>query len=176
MTFIDWVFLAIVILLAARCFVRGFIEELLSVAAIAGGFVAALFLYRKGGELIRTQLKIESFPEVLAFIAIFLVAFLIVKLIEHMIREGLEATNLENTDRVLGLFLGAVEGMILVSLILVALQLQPLFDADKLLKNSFFAKTLLPLIGPGVKRAAHGIMQTPIQQLPGLLPSGVKKP
>jgi len=176
MTFIDWVFLAIVVLLAARCFVRGFIEELLSVAAFAGGLLAALFLYRKGGELVRTQLKIESFPEVLAFIAIFLVAFLIVKLIEHMIREGLEATNLENADRVLGLFLGAVEGMILVALILVALKLQPLFNAEKLLANSLFAKTLLPIIGPEVARASQGLkIQTP-QPLLNLQPPTLKKP
>ncbi|HTX73281.1 MAG TPA: CvpA family protein [Rectinemataceae bacterium] len=166
MTVIDWVFLAIVILLAARCFVRGFVEELLSVAAIAGGILVALLLYRKGAELVRTQLKIQAFPEVLAFIVIFLVAFLVVKLIEHMIREGLEATNLENADRVLGLFLGAIEGMILVALILVALKLQPLFNVDKLLQNSLFAKTLLPIVGPEVAQATRGLK---IQAPPGLL-------
>lgn len=176
MTPVDWVFLAMVILLAARCFMRGFVEEILSVAAFGGGLVAALLLYRTGGEFVRARLKVEAFPEILAFLAIFLVVFLIVKLIERMLSEGIEATNLEGTDRVLGLFLGAAEGMILVSLILVAMALfHPIVDFDRILAKSFFARTLLPIVGPEVAKATQGLkIQVPQMHFNPQLPAAAK--
>ena len=158
MTALDWIFLALVVLLTARCFMRGFVEELLSVAAVGGGVIAALLLYRRGGEIVRSQFKVQAFPEVLAFLAIFFVVFLVVKLVERMISEGLEATSLEGADRVLGLVLGAVEGFILVSLILVIMVLMhPLIDFDTALRHSFFARTLLPIVGPEVAKATQGL-------------------
>ncbi|HUW39648.1 MAG TPA: CvpA family protein [Rectinemataceae bacterium] len=158
MNALDWVFLGVVVLLAARCFMRGFVEELLSVAAIGGGIIAALLLYRKGGDIVRSQFKVQAFPEILAFLAIFFAVFLVVKLIERMISEGLEATSLEGMDRVLGLVLGTVEGFILVSLILVIMVLlHPIVDLDNVLRHSFFAKTLLPIVGPEVARATQGL-------------------
>jgi membrane protein required for colicin V production len=176
MTPLDWVFLAMVVLLAARCFMRGFVEEILSVAAFGGGLVAALLLYRAGGELVRTRLKVEAFPEILAFLAIFLLVFLVVKLIERMLSEGIEATSLEGTDRVLGLFLGAVEGLILVSLILVAMVLlRPVVDFSHILAKSFFAKTLLPIVGPEVAKATQGLnVQAPQIHLNLRPPAAVK--
>ncbi|MGO8694321.1 MAG: CvpA family protein [Rectinemataceae bacterium] len=177
MTPVDWVFLAMVVLMAARCFMRGFVEEILSVAAFGGGLVAALLLYRTGGELVRTRLRVEAFPEILAFLAIFLVVFLIVKLIERMLSEGIEATSLEGTDRFLGLFLGAVEGMILVSLILVAMALlRPIVDFDGILAKSFFAKTLLPIVGPEVARATQGLNIRAPQMHLDLQPAAAAKP
>jgi len=54
--------------------------------------------------------------------------------------------SLSGANSFLGLIFGLVEGIVLVSLVLLLLKIQPLFDSSSLLANSFFAKLILPLI------------------------------
>jgi membrane protein required for colicin V production len=49
-------------------------------------------------------------------------------------------------DRFLGFILGLAEGVVAVSLILLLLTVQPLFDEGPLLRGSVFSEFLLPLI------------------------------
>jgi membrane protein required for colicin V production len=108
---------------------------------------------------------------VIAFAAIFLIAFLLVKILERLLHEGLEAARLDRLDRVLGLVLGAVEGLLAASIILIVLQIQPLFDVKALLAGSVFAKTILPIVGPEVTKAL-----TPALKSVGPILPALKKP
>jgi len=148
----DWIFTGIVILLAVRCFVRGFVQEILSVASYAFGLLAGLLFSNKVIELADKRFGLSgvspTIQYIVAFSACFIVGFLIMKLIEKLIREGLEVANLDIFDKVLGLGLGIAEGLVVVSFILVIIEIQPFFDASKLLSGSLFASTLLPLVGP----------------------------
>jgi membrane protein required for colicin V production len=146
---LDWIFVAIMLLLAVRCLMRGFVAELLSVASYAIGLGLALILYKQGGALLATSYPKLPLPQVVAFIALFLVAFLLTRILAKALSEGLEASHLEALDKVLGFVLGAIEGLVAVSLILLLLQaMRPLIDTTKLLSASVFAKTILPVIGP----------------------------
>lgn len=176
MNVLDWILAAIVALLAVRCFIRGFVAEVLSVAAFIGGLLAALLLYRPAGALVRERFGVTTAPEVLAFVGVFLIAFVLVKILEHLVREGLEAANLERADRVLGLVLGAAEGLIVASIVLIIISIQPLFDAKKLLDGSVFARNILPIVGPEVTKALGPALSDP-KKLPKIpeLPK-VKKP
>ncbi len=176
MNALDWILLAIILLLGVRCLVRGFVQELLSVAAYAIGLGLAVLLYRQGGGFLAGRFKDLPLPEVIAFAAIFLIGFLLVRLLGKLLKDGLEAANLASVDRGLGLALGLVEGLVAVSLILLILKIQPLFDVSKLLGDSFFAKAILPVIEPGVAKA----LGPAAQGLPGgkgkpSLPEAVKK-
>jgi membrane protein required for colicin V production len=165
MNTLDWIFIVAIALLAVRCMVKGFVAEVLSVAAILVGLIAALVLYRGAGELLvkwGLPARPLALPGILGFAAVFLVGFLIMKLVERLISEGVEAAELGGVDRGLGLVLGLAEGFILVSLILVAMSLiKPAFDSlpgyAKLLNNSAFAKFILPIVGPEVAKATQGI-------------------
>jgi membrane protein required for colicin V production len=154
MTTIDWIFAGLVIILAVRCFVRGFVREILSVASYAIGLLFALlatnYVITFAAKNLGTGTLPPSVQYIVAFIICFLVGFLIMKLIEHMIREGLEVTHLELFDRVLGLGLGIVEGFALVGFVLTVMEIQPFFKVDSLLAHSLFGKMLLPLIGPAI--------------------------
>ena len=176
MNALDWILAAIVALLAVRCFIRGFVAEVLSVAAVVGGLLAALLLYRPAAVLVRDRLGVKTGPEVLAFVGVFVVAFLLVKIVEHLVREGLEAASLDRLDKVLGLVLGAAEGLIVASIILIVIQVQPLFDAKKLLDGSVFARGILPIVGPQVSKALGPALTDP-KNMPKLpeLPK-IKKP
>jgi membrane protein required for colicin V production len=171
MNTLDWIFLAIIGLLAIRCFMRGFVEEILSVASFAVGGLSALLFYRPGAAFIKAQFGIATLGEIIAFVAIFLVAFLIVKIIERIVHQGVEAAKLDTVDRILGLALGLVEGILLVSAILVFMKLvQPLLksfaDIAGLLEGSFFARTILPIVGPEVTKALSPLLNAPAAKKP----------
>lgn len=154
MSIMDWIFAGIVILLTARCFVRGFVQEVLSVAAYAAGIFSGLLFSNTLVNFAVKKIGTLSFPPtvqyIIAFIVCFLLGFLIMKLIERLIREGLEAANLDIFDKVLGLALGIAEGLAFVALALVVIEIQPFFEVSTLLSESLFATTILPIIGPAI--------------------------
>ncbi len=157
MSIMDWVFVAIVVLLAVRCFARGFVRELLSVAAYAVGILAGLMFSNSLIDFAAPKLGIAEWPPtvlyLMAFLVCFVAGFLIMKLIAKLIHEGLEAANLDVFDKVLGLVLGIGEGLIVVSLVLVVLDMQSFLDVDALLSGSLFASTILPIIGPTIQES-----------------------
>jgi membrane protein required for colicin V production len=165
MNSLDWIFVVILALLGIRCMAKGFVAEILSMAGFIVGILAALLFYRSAGELLVSwglSAKPESLPEVLGFIATFLVAFLVMKLIGRLISEGVEAAELGGIDRALGLVLGLAEGLLLVCILLIAMSLlEPAFKSfagySKLLRDSCFARVILPIVGPEVVKATQGI-------------------
>jgi membrane protein required for colicin V production len=190
MNALDWVFVVIFALLGVRCMIKGFVAEILSVAAIFVGALAGLFLYKSAGQLfMRWGLpsKPELLSTILGFMAVFLVAFLVVKFVARLLEEGIEAAELGGVDRALGLVLGLVEGLILVSFVLVAMSLleptlKSVVDYSKLLDGSFFARLILPIIGPEVVKATQGLklnlpdIQKPSTQGMKLNLPAIKKP
>jgi len=156
---IDIVFILLIILLMIRCFMNGLISELMTMAGFVFGLLASLFLYKNGAQLLRENFwpELEVVPEVIAFITLFLVVFIIVKLVEMMLKGIVDGISLGNADKALGLIFGFAEGIVLVSLILFLLTIQPLFDASPILEDSFFANLLLPLI-TGIENLAIPII------------------
>jgi membrane protein required for colicin V production len=148
MAVIDIIFVLLITLFIIRCYLKGFVSELLSMAGIVLGLLAALFFYKKGGALLRENLwpEMSTIPEVAAFIGLFLIVFLVVKLLEIMLIRIIDGIEMTGADQFLGIIFGLAEGIAVVSLILFLLRIQPLFDSSALLADSFFAKILLPLI------------------------------
>jgi len=184
MNTLDWIFVVILALLGIRCMIRGFVAEVLSVAAVFVGILAALFLYKSAGLLFvgwGLPAAPAILPPALGFAAVFLVAFLIVKLIERLLEEGIDAAQLGGVDRLLGLLLGLAEGLMLVSLVIIAMNLlEPALKTvagySKLFHDSFFVRTLLPIIGPEVAKATQGIKLEPPKLDLQLKPPAIKKP
>jgi membrane protein required for colicin V production len=69
-----------------------------------------------------------------------------VKLFENALNRLIERVHLESLDRALGLFLGVAEGIFVVFMLVLLLQLQPFFDPDELLEQSTIARFMLPLL------------------------------
>jgi membrane protein required for colicin V production len=185
MNVLDWVCLGIIVLLAIRCLVRGFVAEVLSVAAYVVGAAASLLLYKQAGGLILARFPTLPLPEVLAFVVVFALGFLLTRLLGKLLKEGLEAANLAVFDRLGGFILGCFEGLVAVSIILLVMQtIGGIVDTSKLLGGSVFAKAILPIVGPEVSKAIGGNGKLPTLRLPeapkGGLPQSpilpVKKP
>ena len=145
---LDVIFIALIIIFTVRCAIKGFVGEVMSMASIILGLLAAIFFYKKGGEFVRGRFlpDVKILPEIIAFAALFLIIFIAVKIIEFLLREIIEGIKLGGADRVLGIFFGAAEGIVVVSLVLFLLNIQPLFDPGPMFADSFFARLLLPLI------------------------------
>jgi membrane protein required for colicin V production len=146
---IDIIFIALVLILVIRCALRGFIEEVLSMASVVAGVFSAVFFYKNGGAFIREK-YLENWgvvPEVLAFIILFFIPFVGIRILEHIIKDIIIKVNLGGFDRFLGIIFGFIEGIALIALVLFVIDIQPLFDKNLLLEKSFFARFLLPVIG-----------------------------
>ncbi|MDR2071577.1 MAG: CvpA family protein [Treponema sp.] len=158
MEVIDIIFAALMVIVVVRCTLRGFIEEVMSMAALVLGLGSAFFFYKRGAAFLAEKYipDMKILPEVLAFAGIFLIVFLAVKLLEFVLKDIISRIHLGGVDRLLGAVFGFIEGAVLVSLILFVLTIQPLFDAQPLLEKSYFAQTLAPYIG-----AAKNAIQFP---------------
>ena len=145
---IDIVFIILIALFMIRCFLKGFLHEFFSIAAIVLGLISSLYFYKNGGEFIRNNFMpdIKTIPEILAFIALFAIVFIIMKILERLLKDIIEGIKLGGADRFIGILFGFVEGMVVVSLILFIIRIQPLFDPGSLLSESIFAGAILPLI------------------------------
>ncbi|HOX12726.1 MAG TPA: CvpA family protein [Spirochaetia bacterium] len=146
MNALDLVLFVVILLFALRCYFRGFVAELLSMAAVILGVFLAILFYRPAGELLAKYLALESFTEVLGFAVVFLLVFLLIKILQGVLRSVIENINLQNVDRGLGFLLGAAEGLLLSSLLLMLMRLQPVLDLSALLEGSFLGKNLLPVL------------------------------
>ena len=145
---IDFVFLGLIGLFVIRCYLKGFVSELMSMAAVVLGFLASLFFYKNGGEFLRNRFwpELGVISEVVAFIALFLIVFIVVKFLEILLKGVIHGISLSGVDRFLGIIFGLAEGIVVVSLVLFVFRIQPLFDPGSILADSFFARLLLPLI------------------------------
>jgi membrane protein required for colicin V production len=146
---LDIIFILIVILFVIRCYLKGFVGEVFSMAAIVLGFLASLFFYKRGGEFLKTQFWNDMkiiLTEVIAFIALFLIVFIAVKLFEALLKGVINGIRLGGVDRFLGIIFGLAEGIAVISLVLFVMRIQPLFDPSGVLSDSVFARVLLPFI------------------------------
>ncbi|MDR2151163.1 MAG: CvpA family protein [Spirochaetaceae bacterium] len=149
MAVIDIICIALIALLAIRGALIGFIENALSKASVILGACAALLLYKNGAAFIRTKILSEAklLPECAAFVIIFGIVFLVVKLVQSWLKDIAERGRLKSADHFLGSLFGIIEGITVVAVMIFILNIQPLFDAQVLLSESIVAQYLLPLIG-----------------------------
>ncbi|MDR0456476.1 MAG: CvpA family protein [Treponema sp.] len=172
MAVIDVVFLVLIAIFAFRCAARGFVSELLSMAALIFGMLAAICFFRWGGMLIRSLFMpgVRVIPEVIAFAVLFLFVFIIIKIIEITLKNIIEGVQLGGLDRMLGLIFGFVEGVIIVCLILFVINIMPPIVSGPVLEQSFFARLLLPFIFGNRKEILESVV---LLKMPGRVFTGV---
>lgn len=147
---LDYILIAIIALAALRCWFRGIIGEVLSMAAVIGGLLAGIFFYRSFGQWLNTIFDFGGFALIAGFIAAFAIVFIVVKIVEKSIRGVLENLNLDILDRLLGFLFGAFEGIIVSAIVIMLLRYQPVFDVESLLTGSFISRLLLPLVASAI--------------------------
>jgi membrane protein required for colicin V production len=145
---LDAAALIVIFLAALRCAFRGFVEEFFSVAGFVVAGYSAFFLWKPLSLLI---VKEWAWPNAAAIIvsalAVFVVVFLIVKLVGRMLQETVVALELGSLDGFLGFLFGAVEGLLIVFLLTLIAYNLPISKAGSLFEKSFFIELFKPFLG-----------------------------
>ena len=156
---IDWIFIGFILLMTVHGYLKGFVEELFSWAAIVLAIWAAVLLFPAAGAFIRTKTmeNVRVVPELLGFIAIFLIIMILVKALERLLRNVIMGANLGGVNKILGAVFGIIEGFAFTALFIFVIRVQPLFDYLKLLDGSFFSGLLLPIIHIPLNRGQEAL-------------------
>lgn len=101
---------------------RGFVTEVLSLLAWVAAILAVRFLYPTGKLLALRLTGTEPGAAILAFVVIFLVAFIGFRMIAQMLGERTRSSVIGPVDRVLGFGFGAFKGLIGASVLFLLLQ------------------------------------------------------
>jgi membrane protein required for colicin V production len=148
LSILDYVLIFVFLITAIHAAFRGFVVQITGVAWLVIGLLFAVSFYPEGGAYLRTKIlsDVEYIPEVLAFLALFWIAFIVIKIFGTMLREIVERLHLSALDRILGVMFGIIKGIAVVGFILFIIRVQPLTDTDALLRESSVNRLLMPHI------------------------------
>jgi membrane protein required for colicin V production len=118
---VDIIVLAVIAISAVFAFFRGFLRELLSIAAWVAAGVATYFglpVLRPFG---RQYIDIELIADVATGVVIFVVVLVVASIISHFLTRSVRDSALGPLDRSLGLLFGIARGGLIVCLALLIL-------------------------------------------------------
>ena len=158
---VDLVFLAFVLILAVAGAVNGFVNEVFGKAAFVVGVWAAVLFHKQLVPPIERQLGFHGGAVAIAFVAVFVVAFVAVKLVQLAARGVARGYLFGELDRVLGFALGALEALALVAVAVIVMRAQTLFDVTSVLENSLIANLLEPLLASPLEKLSGAALSVP---------------
>lgn len=141
-TFIDVIFIIVILALAIHGAINGFVSEFFGKAAVILGIMLSVFFYKKLVPYINTYVDSLFLCNVFSFLIIFVVVYLLVKIIEHFVGAFFENEIMGGLDHTIGFFLGVVEGILVISVLIILLNAQPWFNVAEAFKDSVFYQKL----------------------------------
>ena len=142
---IDLVILGVILLLAIRCAFRGFVRETMDMAGILLGLLFATLFSGLLAPLLETWLGKTPWNQILAFAAVFILTWLLIFLLRDSLQAIVDNLELNHLDHGLGFLLGAVEGVLIVFLLLFLLNLQQVVPLRQYLDGSLTFRLMSPL-------------------------------
>ena len=135
----------LIIIFALRCAFRGFIREIMAVAGLLVGVLAGVLFSGLLAPVFERWLGRTPWNQILAFIVIFIVASLLMLFVRNALETVVDNMQLEGMDHFLGFFIGIVEGLLIVFLLLFLLSLQQVIPLAKELHASIAFNLMSPL-------------------------------
>ena len=120
MNFFDILVIVILGYCLIRGVFRGLIKELSSIIGVLGGFYAAFTYYMLVAKLLSKWITNTGYLNILSFLIIFCGVFLIISILGVIINYLLKIAFLGWLDRILGSVFGAMKGILIVSVLLIA--------------------------------------------------------
>jgi membrane protein required for colicin V production len=140
-SFLDFVFVGIVLISTIVALMKGLAREIISLVALVGGFILAVLYYPIPGLAMADLTSSESVANLIGFLIIFLGCILIGAIAAYLFNRFIKAASLELIDRLLGGIYGLLRGWIVSSIIVLALIAFPIREG--LITHSFLAPYLL---------------------------------
>lgn len=146
LTVLDVIFCVVILILCIRAAIKGFIDEFFGL----GTFIFGSYISYRLMPLLKPYLAAsmnETLAAILSFILIFVAIFLVIKIIQLAMKSLFSGDILVSLDHGLGFFFGAAEGIFLVVLIFIGMQMfNNYFDTTAIREASVFYKLFNSLI------------------------------
>lgn len=120
LTIADGAVLAVLVLSGLLAFARGFVQEVLSVAAWIGAIIAVVFALPLVRPLAQQVIDQPLVADIAAGGAIFLVALIALSILTGMIARRVKSSQLNAVDRSLGFLFGVARGALVICLAYLA--------------------------------------------------------
>ena len=116
---IDFVVIIIIVISAIISSLRGFLHEVLSIAAWIGAAFAVIYFQPLMKNLTRELIPNELFSDIITGIIIFIFVLVALSIIIKSFSSYIHKTTLNNLDRSLGFIFGVLRGVIILSIVLI---------------------------------------------------------
>lgn len=144
MTWVDWIFIVIVLLSTLIGFWRGFVREALSLLTWVAAFWLAWAFSSTAAAWFARWIDTPSLQTVAGFALLFFVVLIVGALVNHFAAIALERTGLTGTDRGVGTIFGLFRGVVLVTALVLVGTLLTL-NRDAWWEHSLFIEYFEPV-------------------------------
>ena len=152
-SFPDFLFIVIIVVSIVFALLKGLARELISLAALIGGFILAVFFYPVPARLFKEFSKTDAIANLIGFVIIFFGCILIGAAASFLVNRFIKAASLKWADRLLGGIYGLLRGWAIASILVVALIAFPIRD-------DFMARSVMaPYLLAGAKIAIYCVPQ-----------------
>lgn len=143
---IDLIIIGIILLSILTGMVRGFVKELIAICV----WISAIWLGVNYSHFVGVYLQdyiSDSFVRnAVAFVIILLISILLGSLVNAVFSFILKNTGLNGTDRLLGMIFGCVRGVLLVSLLILAIKITNVLPVDNYISKSIMYDKFTPVV------------------------------
>ena len=154
---LDIIFIIVIVITALRGAFRGMIQEIISLAALFISLLLAAVYYPDAAQWIRSRSSIDDASTLIAYAFIFLISFILFKLLQKAVVSMMNESAMESTDRLLGFFFGLLEGVLLCFLLVYLINFQHILDLNSLTADSRIVPYLERFL-PALDKPAAGII------------------
>ncbi len=123
LNFIDYTIITIVLLSTLISLFRGLVRELFSLTIWFLGFWIALKFCYQFADFFASSIASVALRHIISFTAIFIMVLILGSIFNKLFSLLVDKTGFSSTDRILGMIFGAVRGIFLVSILLLAVSL-----------------------------------------------------
>lgn len=121
MSVADWIILSFLVLSVVGAAIEGFFHETFKLAGLVVGYLLAAWQYHRLADWFAPYLKSPWIGEIAGFLIIFFAVLIVAGIAGSIARWVMKKAGLSTVDRVLGAVLGLVRGVLIVSVILMAM-------------------------------------------------------
>jgi membrane protein required for colicin V production len=122
MQWIDWAILIVIGISAGISLLRGFVREALSLAGWVLAFFIAKGFYSDFSGLLTEYIATPSLRYGVSWATLFLVTLTVSGLVNYLIGRLIEKAGLSGMDRIMGMAFGALRGVLVVAVAVIALR------------------------------------------------------
>jgi len=113
-TWLDFLLLGVMLISGLLAMIRGFMREILSIAAWGSAAVATLLLYNKLLPIAQANISSDTLAKVAVVAGVFLVTLLVVSVLTVRISDMILDSRIGALDRTLGFLFGLARGLLIV--------------------------------------------------------------